>query len=144
MITSNDVKTLQGLTDRKPQLTKLEGTGLVLLHARWFVLEVPVALLASDLATDDPPVEARIAWRTSLPAGEGEYPQAARWVAPEDQVPIVKLIAGCGVAFIHPAIYDLVMKQLPEPEFRVFEGERPHVAILSSGTVVGAVAQLKV
>jgi len=143
MITEAVIKLLQGLTDRPPRIARLAQGANVLLHSRWFALEVPISFLAPEVEIDEETPIERVAWRTGLPPGEGEYAQATKGVTQGDLVPIVKLIAGCGVAVVHPAIYDLVMKQLPEPEFRVFEGERPHVAILSSGIVVGAVAQIK-
>jgi hypothetical protein len=143
MITKNEITLLRGLTKKEPAASKLEASDSILLYAKWFVLEVPKELF--DPAFDDweEAHEAAINWRAAMPQGEGDYGQASRWTNPDDGLALVKLIADCGVAIIHPALFEVAMKQLPEPEFRVFPGDKPFVAILSERKLVGGVTQVK-
>jgi hypothetical protein len=143
MITVNDIELLQGLTKKAPHAVKLTG-GKVLLYSKWFALEPPAALIdpafnaweavANDVARN---------WRNVMPKGDGEYAQGIRWANPDDGVGLIKLIADSATAIIHPSMFDLVNKKLPEPEFRVFVGEKPTVAIYSEGQLIGGVSQMK-
>ena len=144
MITKNEITLLRGLTKKEPAASKLEASDSILLYAKWFALEIPKELF--DPAFDDweDAHEAAVNWRAAMPQGDGDYGQATRWTNPDDGLVLVKLIADCGEAIIHPALYEVVTKQVPEPEFRVFPGEKLFVAILSRGKLVGGVAQVKV
>jgi len=144
MITKNEITLLRGLTKKEPLACKLNAGEKVLLYARWFTLEVPKELWDPTFEDWADASESTINWRAVMPPGEGEYATASRWTNPEDNVALVKLIADSGVALVHPAIYDVVMKQIPEPEFRVFPGEKSFVVICSAGVMIGGVAQVKV
>ena len=141
MITSAEIQLLQGLTEAPPKAVKLDAC--VLLYARWFALEVPHTLIGGVSFDDSAPDEAKD-WRKLVPEGEGSYGQAFRTTNPDDNVPLVKLVGDCGVARIHPSIYDVVLKTFTEPQFFVFPGKHSFVAIKSSGNVIGCVAQIKV
>jgi len=121
----------------------MDVEGKAYLYSKWFVLELPVTLFDPAYSDWEEPRGDVQTWRSVMPEGEGEYASASRWTNPEDNLALVKLISGAGVAIIHPSIYDVVMKQLPEPEFRVFDGEHSFVAIFSAGVMVGGVAQVK-
>lgn len=144
MITASDVELLRGLTKKKPHAVKLAGDK-VLLYSKWFALELPTALM--DPAFDDWDAEAHEAarnWRDVMTKGEGEYAQGTRFTNPDDGVVLIRLIADSAMAVIHPSMYDLINKKVPEPEFRVFTGDKPVVAIYSGGVMIGGVAQMKV
>jgi hypothetical protein len=151
MITSSDVQVLQGLTKKTPVLIRLgQGTpatqaereATALLHSGWFALELPDAAFDTDIErVESTPFEEALAWRKRLPAGDGEYAQASRGVD-KDQKPFMRLIADSETAYVDPSIYNVVLKQVTAPEFRVFPGEKLPVAILSAGKVVGVVAQV--
>jgi len=145
MITTNDVELLRGLTKKHPVVARLAGdkNSFALIYAKWFVLELPIALFDPELKDWEEADDGAVTWRSVMPPGEGEYAQGFRWTNPEDGMALVKLIADSGVAFIHPSIYDVVTKKVPEPEFRVFTGDQPHIAILSAGVLVGGAAQVK-
>lgn len=144
MITDAEVTLLRGLTKKTPIATKLESGDRALLHAQWFVLELPLASFDSKLeAWEEEPLGGALEWRTLMPEGEGEYATAARFTNPDDGVPVIKLISDSTVAFIHTSIFEVVMKHVAEPEFRVFPAEKAYVAILSSGSLVGGTAQVK-
>jgi hypothetical protein len=144
MITSSDVELLRGLTKKKPTVARLAGdkNHLVLLYSKWFALELPVALFDPGIKQWEEAIDGAVTWRSGVPPGEGEYAQGIRWTNPEDGVALIKLIADSGVAFIHPSIYDVVTKKLPEPEFRLFVGDKPPLAIFSAGILVGGVGQV--
>lgn len=146
MITAADIELLRGLTKKAPSLARLAGgkNSFALLYSRWFVLELPATMFDPALTDWEEAHDAAAAWRNVIPPGEGEYAQATRWTNPEDNVPLIKLIAGSASALIHTSIYEVVMKKLPEPEFRVFVGDKPYVAILSAGSLVGGAGQVKV
>lgn len=144
MITTSDIELLRGLTKKKPHAVKLDESK-VLLYSKWFALELPTALM--DPAFTDWETEANEVarnWRDVMTKGEGEYAQGTRFTNPDDGVVLIRLIADSAMAVIHPSMYDLINKKLPEPEFRVFTGEKPVVAIYSAGVMIGGVAQMKV
>jgi hypothetical protein len=141
MITTNEVKLLQGLTDEVPRVGVLPGEKTVLLYARWFVLEVPANTVAAVTKGNSVPPDV-VAWRNRLPVEEGAYGQAVRFTN-TDGIALVRLISDSGVAVIHPAIYGVVSK-FSEPEFRVFSREGAPVAIFNEGTLIGATAQVRV
>jgi hypothetical protein len=117
---------------------------MTLLHATWFVLELPTNMLAADLdCWETDTLKDAQQWREKLNSGEGAYGQPVK-VKTEDDVSAVKLVSDLGVVHIHSAIYDVIIKQLSEPEFRVFSTDvHSLVAVLNSGSLIGAVAQLK-
>lgn len=144
MITEKDIELLKGLTKKQPHVVKLEGE-IVLLYSKWFCLELPRSMLDPAFDDwDDQAHDAAIAWRKTMPEGDGEYAQGTRWTNPEDGLALIRLIADSASAIIHPSMYEVVNKHLPEPEFRVFQGDKPVVAIYSEGKLVGGVAQMKV
>lgn len=145
MITKTELEILQGLTKKAPQAFKLGSGEKVVLYAQWFVLELPKELLDSDFDWEEPNEEAQ-AWRTRLPEGTGEYAQAVRWKDPTDGVAIMKLISDNGVALIQAAFYDVVIRRIPEVEFRVFPGEKTPVVVVRSptGEMIGVTAQVAV
>lgn len=144
MITDTEIALLQGLTKKKPIAVKLGEGEMTLLHAVWFVLELPTNTLAPDLTCwEEEALPKAIEWRTLMPSGEGAYGQASRFTNPEDNIVLVKLIADTGAAIIHPSIYEVVLKQFSEPEFRVFPEEKAYVAIFNAGSLIGATAQVK-
>lgn len=144
MITASDVELLQGLTKKKPHAVTL-ASGNVLIYSKWFALELPLALMDPAFNDwDDKAHEAAINWRSTIPPGEGEWGQGTRWTNPEDGVALIRLISDSASAIIHPSMYEIVNKKLPAPEFRVFPGVKPVVAIYSEGVLVGGVAQMKV
>jgi hypothetical protein len=144
MITNTEITLLQGLTKQKPIVVKLGEGEMSLLHAVWFVLELPTNALAPDLTCwEEEALPKALEWRTLMPPGEGAYGQAIRFTNPDDNVALVKLIADTGVAIIHPSIYEVVTRHFSEPEFRVFSEEKAYVAILNSGSLIGATAQVK-
>lgn len=144
MITPTDIELLQGLTKKTPHAVKLEG-GKFVLYSKWFALELPIAQM--DPAFDgweEVAHSAALNWRSTIPAGDGEYGQGMRWTSPdEDKVPLIRLMSDQFTAIIHPSMYDLILKKFPTPEFRLFEGDKPIVAIYSEGTLIGGVAQMK-
>jgi len=144
MITAKDVELLRGLTKDKPRAFESKTGDTLLLYTRWFVLELPKAVFDPTFTDRSQVNEAVAAWRKNLPPGEGAYGQAVRWTNPEDSMALVKLISDVGVALIHPSMYEVITKRLPSPEFRVFEGNQPPVAIFSDGVAIGGVAQVKV
>lgn len=145
MITNSEIALLQGLTDKKPIAVKLGEGEKTLLHAKWFVLEVPTNLLAPDLKCwEEEALPKAVEWRTLMPAGEAAYGQASRFTNPEDNVALIRLIADTGVAIVHPSLYEVVTKNFSESEFRVFPEEKSYVAIFNAGTLIGATAQVKV
>jgi len=144
MITNNEIATLQGLTKKKPIAVKLGKGETTLLHASWFLLEIPTKLILPDLKCwAEEALPNALTWRTLMPPGEGAYGQATRFINAEDSVALVKLIADTGMAIIHPSIYEVVMKHFSEPEFRVFPEEKAPIAILNEGSLIGAAAQVK-
>ena len=142
MITDKEIALLQGLTEEKPSAVKLGSGETTLLYARWFVLELPTALFRLDLKSwkSKPRVEA-LAWRNLLPSAGGAYGQPIRKTS-KDGKQLIQLIADTGVAYIHASIYDVVSKQLTEPEFRVFPEPQASVGILSGGELRGGVGQV--
>jgi hypothetical protein len=144
MITKVEIALLRGLTKNNPEVFKLEAEEKVLLYAKWFVLDLPRGVLDPTFNTWSEVNDLVVTWRDRLPSGEGAYGQAVRWTNPEDGTTLIRLISDFGVAIIHSSIYDVVTKQMPEPEFRVFEGDKLPVAILSMGAVIGGTAQVKV
>ena len=99
--------------------------------------------VAAVTARATTPLAGALTWRTLLPDGGGEYAPGARFTNPEDGAPYVKLISDSGTATIHPSIYSVVLANVVEPEFRIYPGNDTHVAIRSSGSVVGGIAQVK-
>lgn len=144
MITSDEIALLRGLTKKEPAVFKLGAGDKAMLHARWFVLEVPTSLIAPTFDDWAEVNEHAVSWREKVPPGDGAFGQGSRWTNPDDGVALIKLISDAGVALIHPSIYEVVTKQMPDPEFRVFEGDKPVVVILSAGAMVGGTAQVKV
>lgn len=143
MITADAVKTLRGLTKESPIVT-CKG-GLAYLHARWFVVEVPKALIGADVAVSDDFLSPDVAeWREKVPKEEGEYAQAIRTTVPGEDTVVIKLIASSGSARIHPALFETVSKELPDVSFHLHPGELSHVTIRSQGNLVGGVAQIRV
>ena len=143
MITDTEIARLQGLTETTPIAVKLGEGQMTLLHARWFVLELPTNMFSiSQKHWEEEPLPHALEWRTFLPSGEGAYGVASRFVNPKDNDNLVRLIADTGIAIIQPAIYDVVLKQISEPEFRVFPEEKAFVAILQAGALIGATAQV--
>ena len=145
MITTTDIELLRGLTKKDPVVARLAGdkNSSALIYSKWFVLELPATLFDPEIKDWEEADDGAVAWRSVMPPGDGEYAQGVRWTNPEDNAALVKLIADSGVAFIHSSLYDVVTKKLPEPEFRVFAGDQPHIAILSAGVLVGGAAQVK-
>lgn len=143
MITNANVVALQGLTKKNPQAVKLTTPGYGALYSSWFVLELPLKLFAPAFtgwaAVPHPAIKD---WRKALPPGNGAYAQAVRWKNPKDEMVLVKLISDEGVALVHPSLYDVVVQNLLEPEFRVFPCDHAHVAILNAGVVVGGAGQV--
>ena len=143
MITADVVKTLRGLTKDLPTVTCREDVAYV--HARWFVFEVPKAAIGPDVKiSNDFWSEEIPVWREAVPKEEGEYAQAIRTTVPNEDIPIIKLIAACGSARIHPSIFDAVSKELPEVTFHLHSGELALVTIRSQGKLIGGVAQIRV
>lgn len=143
MITAKDIELLRGLTKKDPHVVKLDGDR-TLIYSKWFCLEIPTNLMDPAFDDwDDAAHEAAKNWRKVMPPGEGEYAQGTRFTNPEDGVVLIRLIADSATAVIHPSMYDLINKKFPEPEFRVFVGDKPTVAIYSEGKLIGGVAQMK-
>lgn len=142
MITDKEIVLLQGLTDERPVAVKLGDGQTTLLYARWFVLELPTGLFRLDLKTwKTKPLAGALAWRTLLPQGVGAYGQPIRKTS-KDGKQLIQLIADTGVAYVHASIYDVVSKQLTEPEFRVFPEAQAAVGIISGGELRGGVGQV--
>lgn len=141
-ITSDDISLLKGLTRTKPICVKIEE-GKALLHAKWFTLELPVGLLKIDSETwSDEPLNGALEWRSLMPPGEGEYAQATRFTS-ESGDALIKLLSDSHTGVMHTSLYEVVMKHVNEPEFRLFPGEHSFLGIYSAGALVGAAAQVK-
>ena len=142
MITDKEIVLLQGLTDARPIAVKVGDGQTTLLHAEWFVLELPTGMFRLDLKSwKTKPLAGALTWRKLLPEKGGAYGQPIRKTA-KDGKQLIQLIADTGVAYIHASIYDVVTKQLTEPEFRVFPEAQASVGILSGGTLRGGVGQV--
>lgn len=139
MINATDSQNLRGLTDSEPRAVPVRGK--VLLHNRWFVLELEAALSAfpADIREDTPYPDAEN-WRARVPPGEGEYAQGVRTVNQSDGVPLVKLISDSGAVYVHPSIYDLVLKKIAGGELRTYPGNKALVGIYSNGSIIGLTA----
>jgi hypothetical protein len=46
-------------------------------------------------------------------------------------------------SYIHPSLYDVVMKQYPSPEFRLFPEFPLYITIWSDGEIIGLAAHIK-
>lgn len=142
MITKAEIKLLQGLTEAPPTVSKHNGS--IVIYARWFALELSPSLVSKDVVgSQDLPEEIK-SWRDVVPSGEGGYAQAFRTINEDDNVPLIKLVSDCGVARIHPAMYDVVTKHVPESSFFVYPGKLSNVTVRSKDTVIGCVAQIRV
>lgn len=142
MITNSEIKQLQGLTEKPPSVIRYEDK--VLLHARWFTLELDPAMLSKDIKTvESVPHEAKN-WRDALPREDASYGQAFRTVNEDDGVELIKLVSDAGVARIHPSVYEVVTKHIPESAFYVAPGVLSNVTVRSKDSVIGCVAQIKV
>jgi len=143
MITLAALKGLRESTSSPVHVVKTGAT--VLIYASWFVLEVPGGWVDPSFKEwESLASAAAAAWRTRMPAGEGEYAQGTRWVPEKEKETVVKLISDSGVALMAAPLYELVMKRVPEPEFRIFSGEAPYIAIVSAGNMIGGTAQLRI
>lgn len=144
MITKSEIVRLQGLTNSTPRAFKSGDGAKVFLYTSWFVLELFANELDPQFADWTDVIEVVAAWKEKIPAGEGAFGQATRWTNPDDNVALIKLISDVGVVLVHPSIYEIVTKQLPGAEFRVFEGNKECVAVFRDGAALGGVAQVTV
>lgn len=145
MITNTEIQTLRGLTDREPLAVKLGEK--ILVHAKWFVIEFPPTHVGTDVTLleelDDTPYAELPEWRAKVPTTEAEYAAGVRFTHPTEGISLIKLVSDNTTAIIHPSIYEVVMKHVAEPEFRVYNNEPLYVSIWSNGEIVGLTAQVK-
>lgn len=142
MITKAEIKLLQGLTSQLPEVCKHKDA--IVIHSRWFALELDPSLVSKDVSPSGILPDEVKDWRDKVPSGDSAYGQAFRTVNEDDNTPVIKLVSDCGVARVHPSIYDVVTKHVPDGAFYVFEGKLANVAIRSKDIVVGCVAQIKI